>query len=444
MKICAYIQGRYAKQAYKKECFNIRQWIGLSMCLDALRRAGYVVEYAGRDTVHEYDLVLVSLTSDCDWWTYVAERATWRAGHYLTICGGPGVLNIRPWLSEADIFVFGRGEEVLPRIVESVAAGRRLSDPSVAYADSFSVDNVYRIAQAAVLYPHKITLESGNEFREGSIGCPHKCLFCAYTWTRRYIGDGNFSAGSGLWTSEERVRERAILDMARTGASIDLGMLRITAIDGMSERLRRSVNKNITHAHLEGFLSALAEHTPPHQMKIYNIVGYPSETEADWREFLDALRAVDARYPPGKQWSIVLHNTPLRPMPATPIACWPAAYREYRGAVARALGRGRYKGNIFYQGNRFWAVEGMGCDSLPTLFLSMLCHRGVERDGKGMRALACTPAFWRADTRTRLATLERYFDRERVFSAQTPSELPTRYLSTYAPYRHMPPPGVTR
>lgn len=82
MKICAYVQGGYAKPAYKNENFNTRQWVGLSVIVDSLQRAGYDIEYAGIATVHTYDWVLVSITSDCDWWSFIAERVQWRKGDY--------------------------------------------------------------------------------------------------------------------------------------------------------------------------------------------------------------------------------------------------------------------------------------------------------------------------------------------------------------------------
>ena len=71
-KICAYVQDFYAKQTYKNECMDTRSFMGLRVIIDSLESNGYVVEYAGKATVHQYDYVLVSLTSDCDWWTYIS------------------------------------------------------------------------------------------------------------------------------------------------------------------------------------------------------------------------------------------------------------------------------------------------------------------------------------------------------------------------------------
>jgi len=437
MRICAYVQGEYAKQTYSNECFNVRQWVGLSVIIDALRRAGYPVEFAGLATVHEYDVILVSITSDCDWWGYIAERERWRAGRYLVVVGGAGVLNVRPFLRWADAFVLGRGEDIAVGIVSEHARGGRYESPSVIWADDFNPSRRYQIAQTPP-YPHPVRLENGKTYREQTMGCPHKCLFCGYTWQRKYYGKGAFKGVSGLWSGAEveQEQEAALIDMHRAG-EYNLKHLLITAIDGSSERLRMMVNKRITSHMLTELLEVMAAHDKPHQLKIYNILGYPTETHDDWREFAELLATVDGRMSKRKQWSILLHNTPFRPMPATPAACWPAHYGNLRGEYARVVGGGKYKGNIFYQGNAFWAVEGMGCDSLPTHTLSMICHRGTEQDADNIRRIAASPKFWRASTAVRQATLERYFDVGRLFGALSPDELPTKYLQTYCGIERM-------
>ena len=430
MRICAYVQGGYAKPAYKNENFNTRQWVGLSVIVDSLRRAGYEVEYAGAATVHEYDWVLVSITSDCDWWSFIAERVQWQAGSYKVIVGGAGVLNVRPFLPYADYFSLGRGETTVPALI-----GGEMLDDSIIDSRTFSPDAIYHIRQE-MCYGEDVTLTNGRTFRETSQGCPHKCLFCGYTWQRRYSGHGEFEAGSGLWSGEETVRERAILDMRASG-NYDFGHLRITSIDGFSERLRRSVNKPITRDMRQAVLHAVAEHQPPHQLKLSNLVGLPGERDDDWMEFLDDVRLADTLPAQAKQWMLVVHSTPFRPMPATPLACAPASYRNYRGEVARVLSGGRASNSVFYRGARLCALEGMGTDSLATHALSMICHRGVEDDTDNVRKVATSKRFWRASAAVKIATLERYFDMARLFGAYDAKDLPTRYLRTYCQVEKM-------
>ena len=428
MKICVYVLSKNAKQNYANESYNVRLNAGMTVVVDILRRAGYKVEYASSATVHKYDWVLVSITSDCDWWPFIAERVRWREGNYKVIAGGAGVLNVRPFLPFVDYFVLGRAEGVIDQLIKG-----NVDHPSIVDSETFDPNRSYYLNQATSPYPHEIELENGQIYKEGMIGCNHRCLFCGYTWHRRHSG-GAFRFGD-LWNKNKDV-EIALLNYAK-GQRVNLNKLRTTAIDGLSERIRFMVNKKITRDTLKGFVRDLATCDKPHQVKFYNIIGYPTETEGDWWEFVEDIKAVDAKLPKTtKQTSILLHSTPFRAMPATPAACWPMSYRNYRGEIARILGRG-YKGNIFYQGNSIWAVESMGTDSLPTVILSAIVWRGTEKDAENIRKIACTKKFWSANSMVKQATLEKYFDVKTLFGEFTPEKLPTRYLKSYAKVEKM-------
>ena len=428
MKICVYVLSKNAKQNYANESYNVRLNAGMTVVVDILRRAGYKVEYASSATVHKYDWVLVSITSDCDWWPFIAERVRWREGNYKVIAGGAGVLNVRPFLPFVDYFVLGRAEGVIDQLIKG-----NVDHPSIVDSETFDPNRSYYLNQATSPYPHEIELENGQIYKEGMIGCNHRCLFCGYTWHRRHSG-GAFRYGD-LWSKNKDV-EIALLNYAK-GQRVNLNKLRTTAIDGLSERIRFMVNKKITRDTLKGFVRDLATCDKPHQVKFYNIIGYPTETEGDWWEFVEDIKAVDAKLPKTtKQTSILLHSTPFRAMPATPAACWPMSYRNYRGEIARILGRG-YKGNIFYQGNSIWAVESMGTDSLPTVILSAIVWRGTEKDAENIRKIACTKKFWSANSMVKQATLEKYFDVKTLFGEFTPEKLPTRYLKSYAKVEKM-------
>lgn len=171
-KICAYVQETYAKQNYRNECLDTRQFVGLRVIIDVLERAGYNVDYAGIATVHNYDFVLVSLTSDCDWWTYISERLRWRKGNYKVIVGGAGLLHITPFLPFGDIFIWGRGEDVIADII----GGKELPQ-SATETQTFNENGVYYVAQAKRPYPYPIKLYDNRFFSEAAIGCNHKCLF---------------------------------------------------------------------------------------------------------------------------------------------------------------------------------------------------------------------------------------------------------------------------
>lgn len=438
MKICSYVQTVYGKQTYAKECYDVRGWVGISVIEDCLKRDGYSVSKAGIATVHDFDIVLVYITSDCDWWSFIAERLRWRGGKYKVIVGGPGVLNVRPFLEFADVFVLGRGENIIVPLIEAIQSGEPLQSKNVIYASSFDKNKKYAIAQVDVPYCRSVTLENGKEWHEGSIGCPNKCFFCGYTWHRKHVGGDTFDTHDQNIIGMNKGVERAIIDVVSNPGSVDFTKLRVTAMDGFSERIRRSVNKHISNSDILTIWRLLNDNGKPHQVKMFNIVGYPTETCDDWREFLDLLKAFDCDLPKSeKQWSLLIHNTPFRATPATPMACMPMSYKNYRGEIARILGNGRYKGNIIYQGNKFWAVESMATDSLSTVFLSAIAIRGTESDAEAIKKICQSKKFWSADSKTKQATLEYYFDKERLFGEFTSETLPTAYLESHAPIKYV-------
>lgn len=434
MRICAYVQEAYSKANYKNECMDTRQFVGLRVVIDCLERAGYSVEYAGLATVHQYDVVLVSLTADCDWWTFISERQRWRKGGYKVLVGGAGVLHVAPFLPWFYAAMLGRGENLIVPLIQGIESGDRWESESVLYSDTFSEDKIYRLAQVDIQYPHPIKLSENRNFCEGAIGCNHKCLFCGYTWQRKFVSPHEYYRMEDSLFGNIADKERAMLDLDEDPRSIDFSHLRTTAIDGFSERLRVGVNKPITRRIIHNFLVAMINSpAKPHQLKFYNICGYPTETDEDWMEFLDELRLADeATDRRERQWSIVLHSTPFRAMPATPMACAPMSKRNYRGLIGGKLGAG-LKGNLIYQGKNLWAVESMGTDSLSTVMLSAIAHRGSREDSENIGRLCATKKFWSASASVREKTLERYFDMDRLFGPFTPETLPSRYLRTYLP-----------
>lgn len=423
MKICVYVLSENAKQNYSRESYNVRQNAGMAVVVDILRRQGYEVEFASKANVHRYDIVLVSITSDCDWWPFLAERIKWQKGDYKIIAGGAGVLNVRPFLPYIDYFVLGRAEGVIDKLVDGSYDGN-----SVVESKTFSPSQDYYINQVDEPYPYEITLENGKSYCEGAIGCPYKCKFCSYTWHRKQAGKKEFRYDD-LWNKNEDV-ELALLDINK-GIKVNYNKLRTTAIDGMSERLRFAVNKRITSEMFKNFLYSLATCEKPHQVKLYNVIGYPGETEKDWWELVKDIREVDRQLPKtDRQTSILLHSTPFRAMPATPMACASMRYENYRGAVAQTIGRS-YKGNIFYQGNSIWAVESMGTESLATVAESVIILRGTEIDTDTIAKISAYQKYWKASMAKKIATLEKYFDMDKLFTEYTPDDLPTRYVKTH-------------
>lgn len=436
MRIGIYVINKNAKKAYKKECFDIRINAGLFVVSDILKRKGYTVEYCSSSNVHNFDIVLFSFTSDCDFYPFIAERVKWQKGNYKVIVGGAGVLNVRPFLPFIDYFVLGRAENVIDELIESLEKYGEYESKYVVNSKTFDVNKRYYINQVDCLYPYDIQFDNGKMYHEDIIGCNHKCLFCGYTWQRKFCQplDSETFKYSGIWLDDKHM-ELAILDMQNNYEGVNFNCLRTTAIDGLSERLRFKVNKKITRKMLQEFLYKIATCEKPHQFKFYNIVGYPTETIEDWKEFAEDIELVDKSAPcREKQACILLHNTPFRAMPATPMATQPMSYKNYRNIYADIIGK-KYNGHLFYQGGSLYAKENPYIESLCSTIQSAIVWRGTEKDTDNIIKIACSKKYASTSADVKQLTLEKYFDVKKLFGAYTLETLPTRYLETYADYK---------
>ena len=432
MKIGLYVQQKYAKQLYANECFDARQFIGVRVIADVLKRAGYDIDYVGHNSVTSCDVILISLTSECDYWDFIRERCHWPKGDYKVIVGGAGVVNNRPFLEYADYYVLGRGEDIIVQLVENLHG---FEHESVINTKTFSMDKIYQMRQGC-LYPHEIIrktakgvkgFSSNKNWQETSIGCPHKCLFCQYTWTRKQTHD-IYETSSG----DKTFNEHAILDMAKNGFKNIPHRMNTVAIDGCSEKLRWQVNKKIKNEMLiELLVKYYMDKVKIYKPLLYNIVGFPNETEDDYEELLSVFsRIAEAlKASKGVKAGLEMNNTPFHAMPLTPAACWPMPYREMGKILLR---RPDITRATVFESPTFRVIDKTGGRSLATVFLAMLTHRGEERHADTMRKIALSSAFWNADSKTKLATLEKYFDPKFFFGAFNSLTLPTRNIRTYA------------
>jgi len=442
LQIAAYVQDSYAKSAYKTESYDVRVWPGLEMIRDALQRAGHVCGYCSAPTVADFDVVLVSIVSAYDWYSFVAERVSWPKGDYKTIIGGPGVDNVLPFLEYGDVFVFGRGEDLIVPLVEAIAAGDQLDDPAICYSHDFDPDGQYQYRQAERPYPYTYQLANGKPYREIAIGCDRKCLFCQYSWTRRNMGGAQKFASSRTATVAS-AEESTIFELDLDRPDSWPGSSMLIGCDGLSERLRRMVNKPISRDMLVALFAGTLRRTAPlYKIRVMNIIGYPTETLDDWHEMRSTWESVFDSFVEYKgdpmhdaSTRIDITHTPFKPMPCTPAAVWPARYEDYRESAITRLqaahcALGTFKRRLF-NSDTVTVSSAFGPEGLSTITLWLLAVRGELRDASLFRQLSTSRAFWSSSGNVRRATLEKYLDIDRLFGVYTWSTLPTRYLHTY-------------
>jgi len=199
----------------------------------------------------------------------------------------------------------------------------------------------------------------------------------------------------------------------------------ILGMDGWSERLRRAANKPITNDMIIRFMSANARYKEKKGLiKLYNIVGYPTENDSDYEEFIDVV-SNRVKVGEGSFVYYLIHNTPFAPMPATPSAVWPVSYVDYRNKLKT--------GKTIYSCDHYSVTISFSTQSLATTTLWLLMLRGIEDDIDNVQRLSTSKKFLRSSSKIKQLTLEKYLDIDRLFREYSWDDIPTRYLNTYIP-----------
>lgn len=209
-------------------------------------------------------------------------------------------------------------------------------------------------------------------------GCSRGCRFCTAGFIYRppRLWDAE-AVIAGLAERDESVNrvgllgmemaDRAVLDriaahLSQTGCALSFSSLRADRItptllnllaeshlktvaiapDGASERLRRVINKGLTEEDLLNAAEQLAE-AGLYTLKLYLMIGLPTETDEDLQEAIDLVRKIKGRIDPvgrlrGRLCEIRISINCFAPKPWTPFQYHPfgTSERLARGAIGSA------------------------------------------------------------------------------------------------------------
>jgi radical SAM superfamily enzyme YgiQ (UPF0313 family) len=280
--------------------------------------------------------------------------------HPVIIAGGPLTFsNPAPLLPFCDVIIVGEGEELVQELVTTardVGFDRdklraRLQGKAGYYLDGETVPKVAQVAddmlpaRSVIATPHT---ELADMFMtEAARGCSRGCTYCVMRRStnggmrivdREHIIAG-IPAGAkkvglvGAAVTDHPDIVQIVRDVVERGCQVGISSLRAdkltddlvgllarggyrtltVAADGASERMRRVVERS-TKAHHLLRSAELARVHRLHTLKIYMMLGVPTETDADVDELVELskqLAAIHPRVAYGLAPFVAKRNTPL-------------------------------------------------------------------------------------------------------------------------------------
>ncbi len=328
------------------------------------------------------------------------ERPRWDGSPWpLLIAGGPGVtMNPEPMAPFFDAILIGEGEEAVPRFLELLREGLDDREALLATLDRTPGFYVPALRPAQPGHPdfrpverlwvrdlsrhrtHSTLYTPDTEFGEMHLmeiarGCGRGCRFCLagyvyrppreqplealVRWAQEAIQAGRRRIGlvSAAVSDHTQIDElaQALQEMgAQISASsmrmdpISVPLIRAMAAGGTrtltvapeagSERLRRVINKTQTEEQMMAAI-ALAQELGFPQLKLYFMVGHPTETDEDIQALIDftlKARQIFRR-------RLAINATPFVPKAHTPFQWEPMTpvevLRRRQRTIHRALAR---------------------------------------------------------------------------------------------------------
>lgn len=340
--------------------------IGANNVLLSAKNAGFDVEYIMPESTDKYDIELVSVHHGGD---YIRLNKIPRKAP-IRIIGGHSINNNpKPILHLGDVFCIGEGEEWIVDILTRLSNGAQFRDlievkgtyiPSLMDSESRILTTFCKEIPKFPAYLNKSTVAGHDDtwYIELARGCLSKCHYCELGWSvphRRQDYshivkslneiDASICNKVTLFAPDESDYPqypeliKQIYDM---GLTTSFGSMRIDSfinnnpntkknflmrvgIDGLSERIRYRVKKNISNQNILDFFRKLSEigHT---NVKLFNVICYPFETSEDVEEWLWLLGEIRKITRHGASAHVRVKYTPFIPQISTPLGGLLPAY----------------------------------------------------------------------------------------------------------------------
>ena len=307
LKICALVPNRtHVFNKKHKQRLNTNNYYGLTIIIDTINtKIKEKIRYVSIEDVNKYDIVLYSMLSIEDYYSFVYtyNRKLKEKKKGIWIIGGSGISNINPLIKYFDYIVLGRGESLIIELLKSIVQGKEINNTSIVEAKKYDPLNRYYINYTKVLWKG-----SENTKEEKMYGCKYNCSYCRYRTATLPPNLRKKDNKTTMPGNEETFWELKIKD----------GSFFTTSLDGLTEKIRYAVNKPISNKQIINKFILSSKTTKKINIKIYFIIGYPNINNITFKELLDCFKEIDNNINNCKIF-IKLHFTPFGAEPQTPM-----------------------------------------------------------------------------------------------------------------------------
>lgn len=324
-KVGIYIPKPYTgRRTYSEEDLPF----GLKSIISQIDLSQFSIGYANISNYNEYDYLLYSVNDYSDYLILIRDFYKKNIKPKV-ILGGADMMNPKLIRDIADIIVFGRGEDQVNDILNGIY------DNNIWVRDNdYELKNKYKIRQ-----PVKLLKVGGQQ--ENNVGCQYKCKFCQYgNKFPLFIKRNGYSSGMSDHTGNREVMFR---DVVWKNAKSKL----TTSIDGSTEHTRKMVGKPLKNDEIIYVIKGAYEldYKHPLVLNIYNIIGFPWETQqdAELTEILSWIKDSDNINDRNIIW-LLFKFQHFIPMPYTPLRLEALNKINYREIVMAKYGDTIYKG----------------------------------------------------------------------------------------------------